>query len=120
MEFFLFVLGVVGMTHIIVDASIFQWLRDLFDKRLPEKVAKGIHCYQCTGFWCGLFCGWALLSNTAWWPLPYFEWLLPYPESFMKVFVAGCAGSLLANFMAIYMNYLEAMTFITLPSEKEE
>lgn len=98
MEILLFILGVVGMTHIIVDASIFQWLRDYADAKLPEKVSKLIHCYQCTGFWCGLACGWAAFPVI----------------SLQQIFLAGCAGSLLANFMAIYMNYLEAKTIITL------
>jgi len=101
MEIFLFILGVVGMTHIIVDATIFQWLRDWMDAKLPEKVSKLIHCYQCTGFWCGLFCGWAAFTNI----------------SLQQIFLAGCAGSLLSNFMAIYMNYLEAQTIINLPKE---
>lgn len=109
MEIILFILGVVGMTHIVVDASIFAWLRDLIDKHLPEKVAAGIHCYQCTGFWCGLFCGWIMLSNTWWWHF------LPLPESPLRVFVAGCAGSVLANIVALYMNYLETQMFISLP-----
>jgi len=103
MEILLFILGVIGMTHIIVDASIFQWLRNAIDKYLPEKVAAGIHCYQCTGFWCGLFCGWIMLSDSP-----------------LKMFVAGCAGSVLANFAALYMNYLEARTIISLPDIKEE
>jgi hypothetical protein len=98
MEIFLFSLGVIGMTHIIVDSSIFQWLRDLADKKLPAKVAKMLHCYQCCGFWCGLFCGWAAFST------------ITYPQ----LFLAGCAGSFLANFVAIYMNYVEARTIITL------
>lgn len=92
MDIFLFILGVIGMTHIIVDASIFKWLRDLIDAKLPEKVAAAIHCYQCTGFWCGLFCGWAAFPTASIW----------------QVFLAGCAGSLLANFAAILMNLMEA------------
>lgn len=104
MEIFLFILGVVGMTHIIVDASIFEWLRNLMDAKLPEKVSKLIHCYQCTGFWCGIFCGWAAFAT------------ITIPQ----LFLAGCAGSVLANFMALYMNYLEARTLITLPPDKEE
>jgi hypothetical protein len=103
MEIILFILGVVGMTHIIVDASIFQWLRDYMDKHLPEKVSKLIHCYQCTGFWCGGFCGWAAFTNL----------------TLSQIFLAGCAGSLLANFMAIYMNYLEARTIINLEHKEE-
>jgi hypothetical protein len=102
MEILLFMLGVVGMTHIIVDASIFQWLRDYMDTKLPEKVSKLIHCYQCTGFWCGLFCGLAAFAGITW----------------QQIFLAGCAGSVLANFMAIYMNYLEARTIITLDESK--
>lgn len=103
MEILLFILGVIGMTHIIVDASIFQWLRDWMDKHLSEKVSKLIHCYQCTGFWCGLFCGWAAFNSID-------------PR---QLFLAGCAGSVLANFMAIYMNYLEARSIINL-NDKEE
>jgi hypothetical protein len=106
-EFFLFVLGVIGMTHILVDASIFESLRKFIDAKLPEKVAKVIHCYQCTGFWSGVFCGW-----------------LAFPDgggiTWGQLFLAGCAGSILANFMALYMNYLEAKTVITLPADKEE
>lgn len=103
MEILLFILGVVGMTHILVDASIFQWLRDWMDKYLPEKIAKLMHCYQCTGFWCGLLSGWMAFGSI----------------NLSQLFLAGCAGSLLANFMAIYMNYLEAKTIINLDSKEE-
>ena len=113
MEILLFMLGVVGMTHMIVDASIFSWLRNLIDNYLPKKIAAGIHCYQCTGFWCGLLCGWMVLYVGTWW-----LYFIPLPESPLQVFVAGCAGSVLANFMAIYMNYLEARTIITLDNNK--
>lgn len=102
MDIFLFVFGVVGMTHIIIDASIFQWLRDYMDAKLPEKISKLIHCYQCSGFWCGVLCGWAAFSIISW----------------QQLFLAGFAGSLLANFMAIYMNYLEAKTIITLDDKQ--
>jgi hypothetical protein len=103
MEIFLFTLGVIGMTHILVDATIFQPLRDWMDAKLPEKVSKLIHCYQCTGFWCGLFCG-----------------FLAFPFNYGYLFLAGCAGSVLANFVALYMNYLEALTVINLPPTQEE
>jgi len=103
-EILLFILGVVGMTHIIVDATIFNWLRKFFDKYLPEKVAAGIHCYQCTGFWCGLFCGWAAFAGISW----------------SQLILAGCAGSILSQFMALYLNYIEAQTMISLPPDKEE
>lgn len=102
MEIFLFSLGVIGMTHIIVDSSIFQWLRDLADAKLPAKFSKMLHCYQCSGFWAGIFCGCLAFSTI----------------TYGQVFLAGCAGSILANFMAIYMNYLEARTIITLDDNK--
>lgn len=102
MEIFLFTLGVIGMTHIIVDATIFQWLRDWMDAKLPEKVSKLVHCYQCSGFWCGIVCG-----------------ALAFPLTAGNLFLAGCAGSVLANFVALYMNYLEAKTIINLPEEKD-
>ena len=103
MEILLFVLGVIGMTHIIVDATIFQWFRDYLDKNLPEKVSKLIHCYQCTGFWCGIFAGWAAFASIT----------LP------QLFLAGCAGSILSNFVALWMNYIEAGTVVNLPEDKE-
>lgn len=101
MEIVLFVLGSIGFTHIIVDSTIMQWLRDTFDKYLPEKVAKGIHCYQCTGWYTGSFCCWAVFPNV----------------SLMQILVGGFASSFLANFLAVIMNYLEASTMINLPNE---
>jgi len=100
MEIFLFTLGIIGMTHILVDSDMpfILWFRNIVDKYLPVKWSKLIHCYVCTGFWAGLFCGWAAFSTI----------------TYSQIFLAGCAGSFLANFMAIYMNYLEAKTIITL------
>ncbi|NIQ12877.1 MAG: hypothetical protein GTO02_00230 [Candidatus Dadabacteria bacterium] len=104
MKIILFILGVIGMTHVIVDASIFEWMRNFIDKKLPESVSKLIHCYQCTGFWCGIFCGWAAFNTF----------------NIPQLFLAGCAGSLLANFAAIYMNYLEARTIVNLDDKTGE
>jgi hypothetical protein len=104
MEIILFIFGSVGLTHIVVDSSLMLPIRELFDKYLPEKVAKLIHCYQCSGFWCGLFCCWAAFPGATWW----------------QILVGGFAASVLANFMAIFMNYLEASTFINMPSEERK
>lgn len=104
MDIFLFVFGVIGMTHIMVDSDMpfLLWFRNKVDKYLPTKWSKIVHCYVCQGFWCGLFCGWAAFTGITW----------------VQILLAGCAGSLLANFMAIYMNYLEAKTIITLDENK--
>ncbi len=97
MEILLFCIGTIGMTHIIVDGTIFKWLRDLFDTYLFESISGMIHCHQCTGFWCGLFCGWAVFSNITWW----------------QIFVAGCASSILSLVVHKYVSYIEALTSYT-------
>ena len=104
MEIILFIFGSVGLTHIIVDSNIIQPVRDAFDKYLPEKIAKLIHCYVCSGFWAGLFCSWAAFSSITPW----------------QILVGGFASSFLANFVAVFMNYLEAATFINMPSEERK
>jgi hypothetical protein len=88
MDFFrftLFCLSTVGMTSIIVQGVIFQPFRDFISSRAEKKrqkreqifLANGrllrkfpaewlnelIHCAQCTGFWCGLLCGFFLLPG---------------------------------------------------------
>jgi hypothetical protein len=105
MEIFLFALGAVGMTHILVDSDMpfIVWFRNIVDKHLPAKWSKLIHCYVCSGFWSGLFCGWAAFNTI----------------TFPQLFLAACTGSLLSNFAAIYMNYLEAQTMVSLPPDKE-
>lgn len=104
MAYILFFFGVIGMTHILVDSTIMEPLRNWFDKNLPEKVSKLIHCYQCSGFWCGIICGWMAVPD-----ITYFQ-----------LFVAGCAGSFLSNFAALWMNVLEAQAVVTLYNNKEQ
>ena len=89
MNLVLFVVGVVGMTHIIVDseisAPVYEWIRP----RLPV-VAHAMDCYQCAGFWCGIALGLALLSHRP-----------------CTVFAAGCAGSFLAQLGWLVLDALE-------------
>ena len=89
MNLTLFVLGIVGMTHIIVDgeisAPVYQWVKP----RLPF-VARIMDCYQCCGFWCGLGLGLALLGHDP-----------------LVVFAAGCAGSFLAQLGWLVLDSLE-------------
>lgn len=92
----LFVLSVVGLTNIIVDpASIAKPLRDLIDKRGPKWLNKLVSCYQCTGTWAGFLCGYMIISQDP--PV---------------IFMCGMAGSFLATFSAVYMNYLEAQSIV--------
>jgi len=89
MNLVLFIIGVVGMTHIIVDseisAPVYEWIRP----RLPV-VAHAMDCYQCAGFWCGIALGLALLS---------------YRPSL--VLAAGCAGSFLSQIGWLVLDSLE-------------
>jgi len=105
----LFCVAVVGMTHILVDSTIFEPIRNFFRERVPV-IGKMMGCYQCSGFWCGLFLGLTILSYNVW-----------------IVFAAGCAGSFLATLGANYLTKLEAEAMVTVgeppveePTEEEE
>ena len=84
-EFLLFCIATVGMTSIIVQGVIFLPFRQLIGdwaervhvrreqagsvphRSLVEWFNELINCAQCTGFWCGLFCGLFLISSDAFW-----------------------------------------------------
>ena len=98
----LFVLGTIGMSHIIVDGKIFQGVRALLERTLPDFVCEVFRCYQCCGFWCGLFVGYFTLTGG----LQPWYWLIA------QTFVCGCAGSFLSAWGAVYLNVLEAKMVI--------
>ena len=94
-EILFFIFSVIGLTHIVVDSKIMEPVRLWLKKVLPANIFAVFQCYQCTGFWCGLICGWFILSHNI--PL---------------VVLAGCAGSFLAQTGALFLNYLEAKSVI--------
>jgi hypothetical protein len=100
-ELFLFTFGVIGMTHIIVDSSIFAPVRDWMKNHIFERIYRLFECYQCTGAWCGSLLGAFLISHDPW-----------------AIFAAGCAGSFLATFAATFLNYLEARSIIDIGDEE--
>jgi len=104
-DFLIFCIATVGMTSIIVQGVIFlpfrqfvgDWAEQIYLRReqtgkvsrrsLVEWFNELINCAQCTGFWCGLFCGLILVS----------------PETsgakvILMVFCCGLGGSFLASF----------------------
>jgi hypothetical protein len=89
----LFILGSIGMTHIIIDGSIFSSLREYVKSNLPSKIATLVECYMCAGFWCGVFTGLCLGI---------------YDPT--KLFSCGCAGSILSQTTAVLLNTLESIT----------
>ncbi len=108
-EFLLFVVSVIGMTHIIVDGSIMGWFRDGI-KSLASWVGYPhlggvVDCYLCCGTWCGFLMGLIWISYN------------PF-----KVLACGFAGGFLANFAAVVLNWIEAQTIVQLeePQKKEE
>jgi hypothetical protein len=103
MEILLFCLGCIGMSHIIIEGKIFEPVRNRLKAWLPGYIYSLLECYQCTGFWSGLLCSWAVFSGITWW----------------QVFFGGCAGSFLAALGALVMNYLEAQTIVNLNEERD-
>ena len=89
MTLVLFIMGVIGMTHIIVDGEISEPVHAWVKPRLPV-MARVMDCYQCSGFWCGIVLGLALLSDRP-----------------CVVFTAGCAGSFLAQYGWLLLDSLE-------------
>ncbi|MDR0870990.1 MAG: DUF1360 domain-containing protein [Planctomycetaceae bacterium] len=113
-HFLLFCLASAGMTSIVVKGSIFRpfrdWLADETERTAHRREKRGlppafslfgfvndlISCVQCTGFWCGIFCGLFLVSSD------FAAWLL-VPQSsvafivlvnrLLMLFCCGAAGS---------------------------
>lgn len=100
----MFVLSTIGMTHIIVDGSIFEKFRESVKKiakicKMP-KLGSVVDCYLCCGTWCGFLMG--------------FIWLTYDP---FRIFACGCAGGFLANFGTVLLNWIEASTLVNLPED---
>jgi hypothetical protein len=78
MNLILFILSVIGLTHIVVDSEIMEPVQKWFTPRVPC-IARIMDCHQCAGCWCGLVLG----PVVSWNPL---LWV-----------VCGFAGSFLAQ-----------------------
>lgn len=109
------------MTLILVHGSLFQPFRQRLDegverihrrrrkKGLPpsftmvEFLHGMISCVQCTGFWCGLFCGLFLVtSDTFWSGFAFFFGPRYFLNRLMLLFCCG----LIASFLAPVGNHL--------------
>ncbi len=91
MHLALFILGVVGMTHIVVDGEIFAPVHEWIKPR-SLLLFKIMDCYQCAGFWCGVMLAPILLDHN---PLVWFA--------------AGCTGSFLAQLGWLVLDTLEVI-----------
>jgi hypothetical protein len=125
----------IGFTHIVVDSIFFEGIRKLFpwlsDKMcavckkhwifkpfgllewLFEKIHYMLTCYQCAGFWCGLFTGLILLD----WSYAPFPETMPWYYDVLVLIMSGFASSFLAQWGAYYLTYLESKTVVEFPDE---
>jgi len=105
MNLLMFILSTIGLTHLIVDGSIFEGLRAFIrstSSRLKvEHLGRIVDCHLCAGTWCGFFMGYVWISKDP-----------------VEVFACGCAGAFLANFGASVINWLEAATIVNLPQDE--
>lgn len=100
-NFLLFLLSVIGFTHIIVDpATIMKPFRNFVSKYGNDWINKLFSCYQCCGTWVGFFCGYVLIS-----------------KNILVIFLCGMAGSFVSTWAATYLNYLEAKSIINIGDE---
>lgn len=128
--FVLFALAVIGATHIIVDpASIAkpfrEWLKEHGTKWLNEMV----DCYQCCGFWVGLFFGIFLFGLNPILLFSFYQYgelsglllgLVFVSMNPMFLFAYGCSGSFLASLAATWLNYLEARSLVDIDIKESE
>ena len=90
-----FLLGSVGLTHIVVHGKIFDNIRAQIEKDRPKIGPLELHdiitCYQCAGMWVGMIFGMAMTPfwGISWSPLM----ILFYPG---LLIIAGGATSYLA------------------------
>lgn len=104
-NFIMFILSTIGMSHIIVDSVIMEWFRVFVKSKSIKLGIPGfggvVDCYLCCGTWCGFLMGLIWLSYN------------PF-----QVLACGCAGGFISNFAAVMLNWLEAATIVNLPNEK--
>jgi len=92
MNLVLFILGVVGLTHIVVDSVLLEPVHAWIKPR-SKCLAELMDCQQCAGFWCGVLLGPLLSWNPLVWVICGFAgsflaqlgyWMLEALEAFAK------------------------------------
>lgn len=89
-----FLIAATGLTHLLIDGSIFSKLRSWVISFNNEWLKELVSCYQCAGFHLSFLLG--LIFN----PLN-----LPW---YYSVFICAFAGSYSAMFGAAVLNYLDS------------
>ena len=132
-DFLIFCMATVGLTAILVDGKIFSPFREWLESRVHVQeerqqaniVRDGkkrrtwsgflldiLTCYQCCGFWSGLFCGLFLTVSR-------FEYIFyarnPSPFVFLAplfLLLCGLAGSFLATVYLMIVELVFAKTML--------
>lgn len=130
-QFLLFCFATVGLTAILVDGVIFAPARNWIAKEaqarrnMPGRFPKNksnrsggsvfgflesiLTCYQCCGFWSGLFCGFYLITSFSEIGIVNRSWAVAH-TLFMWL-CTGLAGSLLAH---VYLMFVELIFSTTM------
>ena len=130
-------MATVGLTAILVDGKIFLTFRERLENRVirqEERLVKGgkprrtwsgfllgiITCYQCCGFWSGLFCG--LFFTVSRWASGPFWAMLDADAKFIIFlqlvlspffwFLCGLVGSFLATVYLMLVELIFAKTML--------
>ena len=132
-DFLIFCMATVGLTAILVDGKIFAPFRERLEKRArspkDRRTWSGflldiLTCYQCCGFWSGLFCGLILTLSRF---INVFETIYlktfyttsgPSDETLHLLFallfwlMCGLAGSFLATVYLMFVELIYAKTML--------
>lgn len=103
--FLLFVLATLGLTNILVHGKIMDNLgiRPWLKKNLSDDWYELFECYECSGWWAGLFMGLLLISIN---PLVFI------PCAF--------AGALLGHFYSAIYYLIQSKTEFEVPEDEPE
>jgi len=98
---FLFCLGTIGLANILVHGEILDliYVRPILKWIMGKKWFALFECYECTGWWSGLFMGWLLLSSG------WQDWGTFIPCAFAGA-VLGDVYRLLNNYIQSKMEYV--------------
>jgi hypothetical protein len=111
MAFLVFVVSTIGMSHILVDGSIFSsfksWLgeesRYHFLTWFKGQLLTLMNCYQCSGFWSGFVIGllmWICGQDPLQSP---WDW-----THVVLLFVYACAGAFVSMLAAVLLVFMQA------------
>ncbi len=127
--FLIAVLAGIGLSHLVVDGSIFAKLRgSLVEKYKDTKpwVVELITCYQCTGFWGGVVMG-LILQPFHWYTdlsFVLWKWLaivLSIPLYLLTTpVIVGCATSYVSMAAAGFLNWLDAPAMAIAANKKKD